>query len=205
MGLVSGAAAAGYLGRSSGGDAGYSRRSRPDALLQSDDVRRSMTYRGPMRTNHATGWPARAWPGDGWPGRRRGRGRGNPVWLSVKVGLPQVLFTYFAAEHNSGRRDLDLVAFVLLALGPVALAWRWRYPVPVLAVNLAATEAYYLLGYEWGPAFLSLAVALWVTLSAGRRVPAWLLAGAGYGSYFGLAFLVGREPRPSLAHAVGVA
>ncbi len=92
-----------------------------------------------------------------------------------------------------------------MALGPLTLAWRRRWPVAVLGVNLATTEAYYLLGYEWGPAFLSLAVAFWTTLSAGRRVPAWLLAGAGYGSYFGLAFLVGREPRPSLAHAVGVA
>jgi signal transduction histidine kinase len=158
-----------------------------------------------MRTNHASGWPAHARPGDGWPGRRLRRGRGNPVWLSVKVGVPQVLFTYLAAKHNSGRRDLDLVAFALLALGPVALAWRWRHPVPVLALNLAATEAFYLLGYEWGPAFLSLAVAFWVTVTAGRRPLAWIGAAVGYVSYFGLAFLIGWGPPPSAAQAVGVA
>src|SRR6266542_944234 len=157
-----------------------------------------MAYRDAMRTNHTTGWPAHARPG----GRRGG---GSPIWLSVKVGVPQVLITYLASQRNVGRRDVDALALALLALGPLALAWRRRWPVAVLAVNLATTEAYYLLGYEWGPAFLSLAVAFWTTLSAGRRVPAWLLAGAGYGSYFGLAFLVGREPRHSLAHAVGVA
>jgi signal transduction histidine kinase len=157
-----------------------------------------MAYRDVMRTNHAAGWPARAWPG----GRR---GDGNPIWLSVRIGVPQVLITYFAAQHNGGRRSLDALAFALLILGPVALAWRRRWPVAVLAVNLAATEAYYLLGYAWGPAFLSLAVAFWTTLSAGHRRPAWLLAAVGYGSYFALALLVGREPRPGLPHAVGVA
>src|SRR6266511_5122084 len=157
-----------------------------------------MAYRDAMRTNHTTGWPAHARPG----GRRGG---GSPIWLSVKVGVPQVLITYLASQRNVGRRDVDALALALLALGPLALAWRRRWPVAVLGVNLATTEAYYLLGYEWGPACLSMAVAFWTTLSAGRRVPAWLLAGAGYGSYFGLAFLVGREPRPSLAHAVGVA
>ncbi len=157
-----------------------------------------MAYRDAMRTNHTTGWPAHARPG----GRRGG---GSPIWLSVKVGVPQVLITYLASQRNVARRDVDALALALLALGPLTLAWRRRWPVAVLGVNLATTEAYYLLGYEWGPAFLSLAVAFWTTLSAGRRVPAWLLAGAGYGSYFGLAFLVGREPRPSLAHAVGVA
>jgi signal transduction histidine kinase len=121
------------------------------------------------------------------------------------VGVPQVLFTSFAAHNNTGRRDLDALAFALLVLGPVALAWRRRWPVPVLAVNLAATEAYYLLGYEWGPAFLSLAVAFWTILTAGRRLSAWIVAAVGYVSYFGLAFLVGWGPPPTVAQAVGVA
>ncbi|HZD75221.1 MAG TPA: sensor histidine kinase [Actinomycetota bacterium] len=151
-----------------------------------------------MRASHATGWPAHGWPG-------RPRGGGSPAWLSVKVGVPQVLFTSFAAHNNTGRRDLDALAFALLVLGPVALAWRRRWPVPVLAVNLAATEAYYLLGYEWGPAFLSLAVAFWTILTAGRRLSAWIVAAVGYVSYFGLAFLVGWGPPPTVAQAVGVA
>ncbi len=156
-----------------------------------------MTYRDAMGTKCDTGLPARAWMG-------RRHGGGNPIWLSVMVGVPQILFTYVAAQHNSGRRGLDAVAFALLAAGPIALAWRRRSPAATLAVNLAATEAYYLLGYEWGPVFLSLAVAFWTTLSAGRRRTAWLFAGAGYSSYFALALLVGSEPRPSLANAVGV-
>jgi signal transduction histidine kinase len=156
-----------------------------------------------MRTNHATGRPGHGWPGYGWPGRRRDGG--NPVWLSLRVGVPQVLFTYIATRHNTGRRDLDALAFALLVLGPVALAWRRRHPVPVLAVNLAATEAYYLLGYRWGPVFLSLAVAFWVTLTAGHRLPAWIAAAVGYGAYFGLAFLVGWGPPPTVTQAVAVA
>src|SRR6266545_2390663 len=156
-----------------------------------------MAYRDVMGTMHDLGWPAPPWAG-------RRRASGNPIWLSVKIGVPQVAITYLASRHNSGRKDLDLLAFALLVIGPVALAWRRRHPVAVLGVNLAATEAFYLLGYEFGPAFLSLAVAFWVTLSAGERRPAWLLAGVGYVSYFGLAFVVGPE-EPSLAHAIAVA
>lgn len=159
-----------------------------------------MAYLDAMRTNAATEWPAHAWLG--W--RRAG---GNPLWLSVKVGIPQVLFTYFASRNNhvnTGRLSLDALAFALLVVGPVALAWR-RHPVAVLAVNLAATEAYYLLGYAWGPAFLSLAVAFWITVSAGQRLPAWIAAGVGYVSYFSLALLVGRPPRPGITNAVAVA
>src|SRR6266542_1945453 len=92
-----------------------------------------MAYRDAMRTNHTTGWPAHARPG----GRRGG---GSPIWLSVKVGVPQVLITYLASQRNVGRRDVDALALALLALGPLALAWRRRLPVAVLGVYLAATE-----------------------------------------------------------------
>jgi signal transduction histidine kinase len=158
-----------------------------------------MAYLDGMRTNDVVGWPALA--RTGWR-----LGREHPVWLSLKVGIPQVIFTVLASQHTGAdRRALDALAFVLLALGPVALAWRRRYPVAVLAVNLAATEAYYLIGYRWGPVFLSLAVAFWTTLASGRRVQAWIAAAAGFGVYFILALLIGREPHPSPANAVGVA
>jgi signal transduction histidine kinase len=159
-----------------------------------------MAYRDVMETRHDIGWRQHD-----WPGRWRERRRENPVWLSLMVAVPQVLFTFAAAHRNVGRRDLDAVAFLLLVAGPVALAWRRRQPLAVLAVNLVTTEAYYLLGYEWGPAFLSLAVAFWTTLNAGRRREAWLAAAIGYSSYFALALTVGGKPRPGLAHAVGVA
>jgi signal transduction histidine kinase len=152
-----------------------------------------------MGTKHDAVWWQHAWPGR-WHERRE-----HPAWLSVRVAVLQVVFSYLAARHNSGRRDLDALALLLLVAGPVALAWRRRQPVAVLVVNLVTTEAYYLLGYEWGPAFLSLAVAFWTTLSAGHRRAAWLLAAAGYCSYFGLGLTLAREPRPGLAQAVGVA
>lgn len=121
-----------------------------------------------MGTEHDTWWPAPPWAA-------RWRGSESPIWPSVKIGVPQVAITDLASRNNSGREDLDALAFALLLTGPVALAWRRRQPVAVLAVTLAATEAYYLLGYAWGPAFLSLAVALWVAVIAGERLAAWLL------------------------------
>src|SRR5919197_4559914 len=158
-----------------------------------------MAYLGAMSSEHGIGWPAPPWAA-------RRRGREHPLWLSLKVGVPQVLITFVAAHNNpiSGRKDLDALAFALLVIGPLALGLRRRWPVAVLAVNLAVTEAYYLLGYQFGPAFLSLVVAFWTTLGAGERRMAWLLAGIGYVSYFGLA-LVAPPPRPGLAHAIGLA
>jgi signal transduction histidine kinase len=157
-----------------------------------------MAYLGAMSSEHGIGWPAPPWAGR--------RGREHPLWLSLKVGVPQVLITFVAAHNNptSGRKDLDALAFALLVIGPLALALRRRWPVAVLAINLAVTEAYYLLGYQFGPAFLSLVVAFWTTLGAGERRMAWLLAGVGYVSYFGLALVV-APPRPGLAHAIGLA
>src|SRR5919197_1515595 len=157
-----------------------------------------MAYLGAMSSEHGIGWPAPPWAGR--------RGREHPLWLSLKVGVPQVVITFVAAHNNptSGRKDLDALAFALLVIGPLALGLRLPWPVAVLAINLAATEAYYLLGYQFGPAFLSLVVAFWTTLGAGERRMAWLLAGVGYVSYFGLA-LVAPPPRPGLAHAIGVA
>src|SRR5919197_3101178 len=157
-----------------------------------------MAYLGAMSSEHGIGWPAPPWAGR--------RGREHPLWLSLKVGVPQVLITFVAAHNNptSGRKDLDALAFALLVIGPLALGLRRHWPVAVLAINLAVTEAYYLLGYQFGPAFLSLVVAFWTTLGAGERRMAWLLAGIGYVSYFGLA-LVAPPPRPGLAHAIGVA
>lgn len=65
---------------------------------------------------------------------------------------------------------------VLIGLAALALCWRSRYPMPVLAAVMAPTAVYYWLDHPDGPAALLVAVAVYTVAS---RVP-WqraLLAG----------------------------
>src|SRR5262249_49843973 len=54
-----------------------------------------------------------------------------------------------------------LAALLLVAIAGLALAWRRRYPVTVLAVSTAAVVAYTLLGYVNGAALLAPILALY--------------------------------------------
>src|SRR4029453_18003846 len=88
----------------------------------------------------------------GWP---------TDLAVVVLVGVVQLALTSRAAHRQPERQALDLVAYLLLAAGPVALFWRWRSPVLVLGVVMAASVLYFALGYPYGPAWLALLVAFW--------------------------------------------
>jgi signal transduction histidine kinase len=110
-----------------------------------------------------------------------------------------------AARRQADRATLDAVAFLLLAIGPVALAVRRRWPVPVLVVTLGATLAYLSGGYPYGPIFFSLLVAFFTAVIAGHRLAAWLVAGTGLAVYITVVPLAGQEPRPGWLHVFGIA
>jgi signal transduction histidine kinase len=141
-----------------------------------------------VSTTWAAGWP---------PGGRRPWAGAPAAALCIPVGVVQVVGSYFAGQNQ--HQPLDALAFLLVLVGPVALAARRRFPVPVLAVTLTATVAYLLLGYPYGPIYLSLAIAFFSAVIAGHRTAAWLVAGAGFATYFGLLYLLDRRPRPTLA------
>ena len=66
-------------------------------------------------------------------------GRPTDLAVVVLVGVVQLALTSLAAHRQPERQALDLVAYLLLAVGPVALFWRWRSPALVL-------------GWSWRPA-----------------------------------------------------
>jgi len=108
------------------------------------------------------------------------RFRGPPTAVIVLVAaVIQVMGTLFAAARQPDHRPLDLLAFVLLLLGPAALSLRRRAPLAMLPVAALATWAYLALGYPWGPVVLSFALALILTAAAGKRALAWTVAGIG--------------------------
>jgi signal transduction histidine kinase len=120
---------------------------------------------------------------------RTGRASRVPSWprtLSLRrdLALPLVLL---AAQltgaavvggkfHLFGQtRPLGAVDWALLAVGPLALVARHRYPVPVLWVCLAAT-----LASASGLPHVSFIVAFFVAAIAGKRYPAWLALAVSY-------------------------
>jgi signal transduction histidine kinase len=110
----------------------------------------------------------------------------------VLVGVVQLVLTTAAAHRQPERQALDLVAYLLLAAGPVALYWRWRSPVLVLGVVMAASVLYFALGYPYGPAWLALIVAFWTAVTGGARRAAWVTAFVGLAAYFSLAPVLDR-------------
>ena len=46
--------------------------------------------------------------------------------VAALVGVVQLGLTTAAAHRQPDRQALDLLAYLLLAVGPVALVWRWR-------------------------------------------------------------------------------
>ena len=106
------------------------------------------------------------------------------------TGLVQLLGTRVAAFHQVPVRHLDPLGYALLLVGPVALLVRHRYRVPMVAGTIAATVAYLLLGYPYGPVVLAPLVAVLGALRAGYRRAVWTLTGTGYLLLVGL----GRVP-----------
>ena len=140
-----------------------------------------------------------------WLGRHRGRW--DDVRIALLVGVVQVVGTYLAGHHHrqTGRKSFDALAFVLLAAGPAALAFRRRAPAAVLVAVFGLTLAYDMAGYPQGPIFLALIVAFFTAIGAGRRVAAWTVLAVGYPSFLWLTHVFGRDPAPAWGSSLGLA
>ena len=136
---------------------------------------------------------------------RRGGSIASGWRLALVVGIVQLLFTHLAGRDQTDRYALDLLGVALLGAGPAALVVRHRFPSAVLIVTLAATLAYWEVGYVRGPIFLALIVAFATAVMHGRRWLAWGSLVVGYVSFLWLGDLLDREPSPNLAQVVGLA
>ena len=109
----------------------------------------------------------------------RGRALTIDALLAVGIGLVQVLS--LVVSERVGRspdwRAPDALAWLLLAVGPVALLARRRWPLGVLAVTVAAGLAYAARTYPEGPSQLAVFPALWTVALTVPRRRAWLAAG----------------------------
>ncbi|HWC37053.1 MAG TPA: sensor histidine kinase [Acidimicrobiales bacterium] len=139
-------------------------------------------------------------------GSSPGRARSALIDLGtvLAVALIQLLGTYLASRHQSGRHSFDALALALLAIGTIALYWRRRYPEAVLVVVFGTTLAYSVSNYPRGPVFAALIVAFVNAVMAGRRRLAWSSIAAGYVLFLWLPDLFGTQ-RTTVPDAVGLA
>jgi signal transduction histidine kinase len=111
--------------------------------------------------------------------------------------LIAVLFHVLGARAEAGNgevfRPMDLLTYAILLVGPVALFWRQRYPIPALAVAGAASIAF---GTFAAPAWqfvVAPVIALFTVARAGRRPAAVLVAAAGYLAYLLITLVFAAE------------
>jgi signal transduction histidine kinase len=77
----------------------------------------------------------------------------------------------------------DLIACALLLIGPLALAWRGRAPIVVLAVTGAATIGYATLSTPTWTYAVAPVIALFTAVRDGHRRAALIVTAAGYVAY----------------------
>jgi signal transduction histidine kinase len=144
--------------------------------------------------------------------------RPRDIRISAIVAAIQIAGSVGASAHHQGgphacwwassctaAKHLDGGAFVLLALGPLALLFRRRNPRAVLAFVFLATLVYVALGYQQGPNYASLIVASVAALVCGDRAAAGTALVAGWAMYLWLPAALGHTGLPTVLAALAVA
>jgi signal transduction histidine kinase len=133
-----------------------------------------------------------------WPPR--------PVWASaLAIAAFQVAGSFGAADNQPERKPIDVLAVVLVLLGPAALAFRERRPVAAAAVAVGVADVYVGLGYPYGPGVVSAVVGLFTAVRGGHRREAWVVAGAGYVGFVLATAVDPRSDGPGWLHLALVA
>ncbi|MCF2529597.1 sensor histidine kinase [Yinghuangia soli] len=151
-------------------------------------------------------WFGATLPSPPWPALFGRIPRDIPV--AAVVAAVQIAGT-LAAMHNqqdrAGLRDPDILAYLLIGVGPVLLLARSRYPVQVLAASLLPPILYTLRDYPPGPIFLSLIVALFTAMTAGHRAVSYASLAVGYLTMGWIGPWLRDDELPDAAWAGGVA
>ncbi|QMU77560.1 sensor histidine kinase [Streptacidiphilus sp. PB12-B1b] len=125
--------------------------------------------------------------GGPWGSRRGGGSRRSPVATALVIAFAQVAGTHWVAQHGqSSRHPLDPLGYALLLLGPLLLVLRRRLPVAVCAGTAAVGAAYLIVGFPYGPVFLSVVVGFVGAVLTGHRRAAWVSYGVLYAVFLGV-------------------
>ncbi len=136
------------------------------------------------------------------------RHRNWPGGAVVAAGLFHVLGARSQAAHGGVFRPMDLLAYALLLVGPVALMWRRSAPVTVLAVASAGSLAFGTFAAPRWAYAVAPVIALFTAVKADRARPAAAVAATAYTAYLLITGVFAAElgvppgARPDLRTAV---
>jgi signal transduction histidine kinase len=105
----------------------------------------------------------------------------------------------------SAPTHVDALAVILMALGPLALLVRRRYPRAVLVAVFAIGLLYVSLGYVQGPNYASIAVAVVNACIAGDQIAARVAVVAGWALFLWLPAALGKTGTPTWLAALSIA
>src|SRR6516165_8798554 len=137
------------------------------------------------------------------PARRTSLIADGALAAVLAAALP--VSTYFAAKHQLGHRPVDAGAIALLVAAAGVLAQRRRHPVAVLALVFGITLVYFVLGYAYGPIWLTLVIAYYTAVTSGCRLAAAIAAVAGFVIFPWLDYLLRHRQAPSAAGLAALA
>jgi signal transduction histidine kinase len=80
-------------------------------------------------------------------------------------GLGAILITFAAGDWSPADRSIDGLALILVGIAFGALAIRRRWPLPTLTITAAATSAYLILTYPYGPILFAFFIAVYTVAS----------------------------------------
>jgi signal transduction histidine kinase len=131
------------------------------------------------------------------PGGRAWAASLPDVALGVGLAVFGVIGTFAASQQGQPlRRPFDAGAAALVIVAALALTWRRRHPVVVLAVVFGVTLGYFVIGYPDGPIWFPLIIAYFTAVFRGHRAVAAIVGIAGFLVVPWLDFLLrdGRAP-----------
>jgi signal transduction histidine kinase len=137
--------------------------------------------------------------------RGRSRIESVDVLIALAVAVVTVGGTFLAKQHQTDvERNWDAGAVALLLAAAVAVAFRRRAPVAMLALAFAATLAYQVVGYPGGPIWAALIITFFTAVLYGYRRTARLSLLLGFLAFLWVKPLLDRGPGPSVASVLGL-
>ncbi|HEY2792442.1 MAG TPA: sensor histidine kinase [Micromonosporaceae bacterium] len=132
-----------------------------------------------------SGAPAEEWPWRGGPPWRSSRRRthGSVIFAAV-ICFIQLAGASFAQHHQAATK-LDHLGYSLLIVSALALPFRLRWRMTAFTITIAATIAYVVLGYPYGPIFLAALVSIFGAIRTGHRRGVWIGLGISYAVFLG--------------------
>jgi signal transduction histidine kinase len=116
------------------------------------------------------------------------------VVVVLATAFVQIGGTLVYSQGETSPWAFDAFACALLAVGPLALLFRRRWPEATLAVAFAAAAVYTATGYQRAPGgTIAFAIALVTTIMMGRRAFAWRVLVIAFVAFTLLPYLVPDE------------